>query len=97
MAIFPLVSGFFPGITKHSKPSFSKREGKVDKEGGFKIQISIIHAAAYSNIPPNTRLVWTTLEKEESREYKENGQSVAQYRSIFPNPEVSQYMLVTIT
>ena len=40
----------------------------------------------------------TTLEKEESKEYKQNGQSAAQqYRSIIPNPELSQYMLITAT
>lgn len=99
--IHPLLGlGFFPGIIKHSKPSFSKREGKVDREGGFKIQTSIIHGAAYSklHIHPNIRLVWRTLEKEESKEYKQNGQSATRkYRSIIPNPEVNQYMLTTTT
>lgn len=103
MAIIPLLCfgfcGFFPGIIKHSNPSFSKREGKVGREGGFKIQISIIHAAAYSNlnIHSNIRLVWSTLEKEESKEYKQNGQSAAQkYRSITPNPELNQYITTTL-
>lgn len=40
----------------------------------------------------------TTLEKEESKEYKQNGLSAAQkYRSIIPNPELRQYMLITAT
>lgn len=40
----------------------------------------------------------TTLEKEESKEYKQNGLSAAQkYRSVIPNPELRQYMLITAT
>lgn len=40
----------------------------------------------------------TTLEKEESKEYKQNSQSAAQKcRSIISNPELSQYMLIILT
>lgn len=40
----------------------------------------------------------TTLEKEASKEYKQNRQSAAKkYRSIIPNPELSRYMLITTT
>lgn len=40
--------------------------------------------------------MWTSLEKEESNEYKQNGQSSAlKYGSLIPDPELSQYMLTT--
>lgn len=53
----PTFRGFFFRYFRAPLKETSKREGKA--ETGFKIQISIIRAAAYSsrNVHPNTALV----------------------------------------